>query len=401
MTETLRIKFTRRAVAAVTLPPGKNDQIAWNINLPTCGIRMRRGREGISKTYIVQPTRKPKIVIGDERKYTPEVAEKIARQILAQIALGGDPRGEKIKRKLVAPVLTLGDVADRYLAAKSWARRTREQNTFCLNEHWKPLRSRPVGAAQRVDVAARLQEISRDRGRKAARLARSVLSAMFRWGMGEGLCDHNPVIGTNDPAAGSKSRERVLDDSESKAVYVACPDDDFGRIVKLLQLTGLRRDEAGGLRWDEINFDASLLTIPATRSKNRRTLVLPLPEMVLNILRSIPRRDGVCIFGDPNNGFHSWSHHKKLLDARLAAAGTPLADWRLHDLRRTFRTGLGRLGVPPHVAELCINHVRKGMSAIYDRHTYQPEMASALMQWMEHLTAIVEGRKGKVVPLRA
>jgi integrase len=142
-------------------------------------------------------------------------------------------------------------------------------------------------------------------------------------------------------------------------------------------------------------------SIPATRIKNRRTFVLPLPEMVLNILRSVPRQDGACIFGDPNNGFHSWSHQKKLLDARLAAAGTPLAHWTLHDLRRTFRTGLGRLGVPPHVAELCINHVRKGMSAIYDRHTYQSEIASALAQWTEHLTAIVEGRKSKIVPLRA
>jgi integrase len=297
--------------------------------------------------------------------------------------------------------VTLGNVADRYLAAKIWAPRTREQNTFCLNEHWKPLRNRPLSAIRRVDVAARLQEISGERGRKAARVARSVLSAMFRWGMGEGLCDHNPVVGTNDPAVGSKSRERVLDDSESKAVYDVCPDDDFGRIVKVLQFTGLRRDEAGGLRWDEINFDAGLLTIPDTRTKNHRTFVLPLPERVLNILRSVPRHNGACVFGDPNNGFHSWSHHKKLLDARLAGASTPLTDWRLHDLRRTFRTGLGRLGVPPHVAELCINHVRKGMSAIYDRHTYQPEIASALAQWAEHLTAVVEGRKAKIVPLRA
>jgi integrase len=130
-------------------------------------------------------------------------------------------------------------------------------------------------------------------------VARSVLSAMFRWGMGEGLCDHNPVIGTHDPAAGSKSRERVLDDSESKAVYDACPDDDFGRIVKVLQFTGLRRDEAGGLRWDELNFDAGLLTIPGTRTKNHRTFVLPLPERVLNILRLVPRRERCLHFRRP------------------------------------------------------------------------------------------------------
>jgi hypothetical protein len=69
-------------------------------------------------------------------------------------------------------------------------------------------------------------------------------------------------------------------------------------------------------------------------------------------------------------------------------------------LRRSMRTGLGRLGVPPHIAELAINHVKAGIIAVYDRHRYEPEVRNALAQWSEHVMAVVEGRKSKVVPLR-
>jgi hypothetical protein len=157
--EPIRIKFSKHAVATVTLPPDKDDQIAWNINLPTCGIRMRRGQNGITKTYIVQPTGKPKIVIGDVRKYTPEVAEKIARQLLAKIALGGDPGAEKRKAKLAksAAVLTFGNVADRYRAVRNWAPRTAEQGELYLGKRAATLRPRPLTAIQRADAAAWLQ----------------------------------------------------------------------------------------------------------------------------------------------------------------------------------------------------------------------------------------------------
>jgi hypothetical protein len=66
-----------------------------------------------------------------------------------------------------------------------------------------------------------------------------------------------------------------------------------------------------------------------------------------------------------------------------------------------MRTGLGKLGVPPHIAELCINHVKGGVEAIYDRHRYQREIGEALALWAEHVLSLVEGRQSKVVALRA
>jgi hypothetical protein len=91
----------------------------------------------------------------------------------------------------------------------------------------------------------------------------------------------------------------------------------------------------------------------------------------------------------------------KKVNARLVAAATPIAHWTLHDLRRTMRTGLGRLGIRPDVAEMAINHVKVGIVAVYDRYRYEPEIAAALAQWAEHVMAVVEGRKSKVVPLRS
>ena len=88
------------------------------------------------------------------------------------------------------------------------------------------------------------------------------------------------------------------------------------------------------------------------------------------------------------------------LDRRIKAAGHQLPAWRLHDLRRTFRTGLGALGVAPHVAELAINHARKNIEATYDKYRYEGEIKTALTLWSNRVLCAVEGRERKVVPLR-
>jgi hypothetical protein len=89
------------------------------------------------------------------------------------------------------------------------------------------------------------------------------------------------------------------------------------------------------------------------------------------------------------------------LNSRIVEVeGRPVAPWRLHDLRRTMRTGLGKLGVAPHIAELSINHVKGGVEAIYDRHRYQREIKAALALWAAHIAAVVAGDEFNVVRLR-
>jgi integrase len=174
----------------------------------------------------------------------------------------------------------------------------------------------------------------------------------------------------------------------------------------MLVLTGCRREEIGSMLWSEVDLDTGIMTIPGTRTKNRKTLTLPLPRMAVDILRSVPRRDGrEYVFGTRGGSFSAWSYSTIALNNRIASiTGRPLPHWTLHDLRRTFRTGLGKIGVPPHVAELAINHVKGGVEAIYDKHTYQPEIKRALARWAQHLARIVEGRSAdagaaNVIPL--
>jgi integrase len=405
------MKLTKHSVAELVLPLGKTEHVEWDDELPGFGLRLRKGKHGVSKTYRIQyrigSQQRSKHL--DVRKVKLEDARKVANKLFAQAHLGVDPAAEKARACAAAAAakLTLASVSDQYLAVKqhalkagSFSESAYEAAVRYFNVHWRPLRDQPIDSLKRADVAARLQELTREHGRSAAAKARYTLSALYTWAMGEGLCESNPVVATNNPEAGVMPRERVLSDSELKAIFDACGDDDFGNIVKLLTFTGCRRDEIGALRRDEIDFDTGVLTLPAKRTKNRRTLTLTLPEPALQILRLRAGRDGPCVFGDPCHGFTGWSAAKRKLDTRLAADGKPLPHWSLHDCRRTMRTGLGRLSVPPHIAELAINHVKAGIVAIYDKYRYEPEVAAALARWAEHVMAVVEGRKSKVVPLR-
>ena len=344
-------------------------------------VRLR----GDSKTYIDQPRvhgRAVKNTIGDVNKISLENATKIARKHFAEARLGilGADQA-KAKAEAAQAELTLARVAEQYLKAKEGVL---SDGTYAaaaryFEKHWGPLGSLPLSHIGRRIVAARLRELIDEHGRSSASRARTNLSALFRWALGEGLCDANPCIGTNDPEAGVSPRQCVLEDDAIKTIWHACFDDDFSRIVKLLILTGCRRDEIGALRWDEINLKTGILIIHEGRVKNRHALRLPLPAAALDILRAVPRRDGPCVFGSPAHGFTGRSVAKRKLDARLADVSMP--DWRLHDLRRSMRTGLGRPGIPPHIAELAINHVKKGVLKDYDHYSYEAEIGSALTQW--------------------
>jgi integrase len=397
------MKFTTTSVGRLTMPAGKSDHIAWDPELPGFGLRLR----GETRRWVVQyrvGRQQRREGLGDVRKVGLEDARKAARQRFAQLELGVDPAAAKAKARAEADAarLTLAVVSERYIDAKEGVVRpaTLRAAKWHFEGLWKPLRKRPIEAITRADVAARLTEIAKANGRVSAARARTALSALYGWAMREGLCEANPVVATNNPGDGIPSRGRVLSDRELRAVWCACQDDDFGRIVKLLVLTGCRRSEIGSLRWSEIDLDTGRLVVPGARVKNHRTLELPLPPAAIEILQSVPRRPG-CVFGRRATGFGSWSYATRALQLRIAEAeGSPLAPFVLHDLRRTTRTGLGRLGVRPDVAELVIGHSKGGIEAVYDVHKYKSEIAAALALWSNHVAAVVAG-ESNVVAMRA
>jgi integrase len=395
-------------VAALVRSADKGDYVEWDNDLPGFGIRLR----GDSKRWIVQYRVGPqqrREILGDVRKVGAEAARKAARQRFAQIELGIDPGAAKAKARLAATAaqLTLAVVSERYLEAKKTRLRpgSYQDAKRYFSNHWASLRDRPIEAIRRAEVAAGLQDITKAHGSVSAARARANLSALFSWSIREGLCDANPVIATNDPEAGGLSRERVLAEPELAIIWKACRDDDFGRIVKLLMLTGCRRREIGELKWNEIDFERGTMTIAGARTKNHRALTLTLPPAAIDLLRSVSRRDSCGnVFGRGVNGFNVWSFSTNALNNRIITTeGKPLPHWTLHDLRRSVATHLAEIGVQPHVIEAVINHVsghKRGVAGIYNRARYDREITTALQLWSEHLTATIAGRKSKVVPLR-
>jgi integrase len=396
------MRFTKAAIDALAVPEGKSEVLAWDDDMPGFGCRVRAAG---SKTWVAQYRIGPqqrRESLGDVRKVDLAAARKVAKQRFASVELGLDPRQDQGK-----PALKLGKAVAIYLAGKQETMRptTFAQATYHLQRLWKPLHGRELDGVKRADVAARLQEIIKAHGRTAAARARGNLSAFYTWCMREGFCEQNPVQATNNPAEGIAARERVLSDEEIAAIWHACGDDDFGWIAKLLLLTGCRREEIGGLKRSEVNFETGMLNIPPARIKNKRTLILPLPPVALDILRSVPPREGRDhFFGGAKVGFVAWGWDKMKIDARITAQrGTALDRWTLHDCRRTMRTGLGRLGIAPHVAELTINHAKGGVQAIYDRYSYLPQIGAALAAWAAHIEQlmITGGKFASVTPLRA
>jgi integrase len=169
-------------------------------------------------------------------------------------------------------------------------------------------------------------------------------------------------------------------------LFLVCPDNDYGRIIQLLMLTGCRRDEIGSLQWSEINLKARTITLPPARTKNHNEHVVPLTGKALAILQAVQKKRAgrEHVFGKGQGGYSGWSKSKVALDA-----AAKLKDWTLHDIRRTVRTGLGRLGVAPHVAEAVLNHLPAKLIRTYDRNSYEIEKRAALEQWASHLAVAI------------
>src|SRR5215472_19071887 len=332
------LRLNNRTVARLKLPAGKDDVIHFDDDLVGLGFRLRRSGDRVLRSWVCQYRahgRTRRILIGSAEVLGAEQARAQAKKLLGAVALGHDPQAEKAARRL-RDGHSLRAVVDDYLAAKQPSLRPSSFRVTKLyltgKAYFGPLHATAIGEITRADVAARIGAIARNSGTVTAGRARSALSSLFAWAMGEGLCESNPVIGTNKPAD-STPRDLVLKDDEIAAIWNACKGDDYGRLVRLLALTGARRAEIAGMRWSELDLDNGLWSLPKERAKNKRALLLPLPPLALSIIRSVPERVGRDqLFGErAASGFTHWGEAKQALDVRLAGKVKP---WRLHDLRR-------------------------------------------------------------------
>ena len=401
------MKIDSKTVRRLTLPADLDDKIFFDSTLTGFGYRVRRAaRARLLRSYVVQyrrAGRSRRMLLGSADVLTAEQARAAAKKILASVALGEDPAAEKGARRH-KDAHSLKTAIEDYLAVKRDAVRPRTYAAimrYLTGPHFKPLHVMPLDQITRKDVAHRLARITAEHGSITAVRARGALSSLYSWAMGMGLVEHNPVVGTFRPKD-AEPRERVLEDRELAAIWRSAGDGAYGKVIKLLILTGARRAEIGGMRWSEIDRERAVWSVPANRTKNGRPLILPLQPMAIEIIQSVPERVGRDhLFGSRSaDGLAHW-HAKADLDQRLGAAVKP---WRLHDIRRTVATRMADLGVQPHVIEAVLNHYsghRSGVAGIYNRSVYEREVRAVLALWADHVQALVKGGERKIVPLKA
>jgi integrase len=257
-----------------------------------------------------------------------------------------------------------------------------------------------VDKVVRTDVVEGMDQIADERGRTAADRAKTSLSGFYAWAIDRNYCQMNPCLGIRRRGA-NPSRERVLSLEELADVWRACPDGDYGKIVKLLLLTGSRRNEIANLLWSEIDFARMEITLPPARTKNKLTHVIQFSAEVFEILRGTEVIAGRhFLFGEgAAAGYQAWSRAKRMLDAAINAARVqrctqPIPQWRLHDLRRSLVTHMAEQKLAlPHIIEACVNHVsghKGGVAGVYNRALYADEKRAAFQAWGLFVAQVVE-----------
>jgi integrase len=431
------MKLNEQTVRGLTIPEGKSELIVFDEDLPSFGLRIRAGGK---RTWICQyriGKKQRRVTVGSLAAKSAAKARGEAKNILAKVQLGQDPQTEKFTNRDKAST-TLSFVVARYLeiyAPRYLKPRTQAEVKRSLESHWAPLGEAPIDGLTRGAISRRLDEIASESGPFAANRARAYLSGLYSWAVERGYADDNPVRFTGRPVA-EASRDRVLSDAELTLVYQHAGGGDYGDAVRLLTLTGQRREEVGGMLWSEIDLDGALWSIGAARTKNGLPHDVPLNAAAVAILRRRVRRKGRdLVFGSGAGGFSGWSKSKSALDHRITAAlkaADPDAEdmkkpWRVHDLRRTAVTRMADLGVLPHVVEAITNHIsgsRAGVAGVYNRSVYAAEKRAAVDLWgahvmrqrrlqniarwrarprtsSPHLPRWIEAQKGLVFPLKS
>ena len=306
-----------------------------------------------------------------------------AKRILAEKTLG------KIRPDRIA----FDDAKSQFL--KDSARRNRLRTvrdyTRLLGRHF------PYGRTALADISpqqilTKLRELS-DRPSERHH-AFTAVRVFFRWCVQQHYLDRSPVENMDTPP-NTPSRSHILSDDELRRVLLTAQEvpHPFGPIVQLLILTGQRRSEIGQLQWNWIDQDEQTITLPASVCKNNREHTLPYGTQTAEIFAVMPHfepylfpasRDHVR--GVPTTVFNGWPKSTERFRRQCQV------DFRLHDLRRVFSSGMAALGVPQVVVEKLLNHVSGGtqspISQIYNRYSYMPEMRQAVAAWDDRLVTL-------------
>jgi integrase len=322
-----------------------------------------------------------------------------AKTLLGQMAQGRDPAGER-RAAAGKAANSLKAICEAFLARKGGMER-RADDTVTFKDT-RELRSAPriledferlvypeTIANQSIDAIKRRQlndlfdKVEDRRGAVMADRLRAYLSSVFNWHAARDDNFASPFVrrmARTKPR--ERARDRALTDEEIRDVWAAtdASGEDmpacFGRLVRTLLLTAMRRTEAARMSWSEIehvrrdDLEGDVWTCPGSRMKGKRDHAVPLTPTVCAIIGERPanatKRTFIFSTDGGKRAFSGYSKAKRALDDKIselrkADGREPMSQWRLHDLRRTAKTLMQRGGVRPDISERVLAHTIRGV----------------------------------------
>lgn len=341
--------------------------------------------------------------IGRYPDLTLADAREEARKGLREVARGKDPAEAK---QVARDADSFGELAAKYIEDHAKPRkRTWKDDERLLNAEVLPKwRHKPAKEIMRRDVRALIDAIAkRGAGIQANRL-RALLHKVFNFAIGTDVVEMNPVTGTARPGV-ERQRDRVLNEDEIRQLWAALDAQpaEMAAAFRLRLITAQRGGEVFGMRWSDLDLPNAMWTIPSEQSKNKLPHRVPLSASAVAILKSlraevdramaVPRKDGKP--RTPPMFVLAGARGKRQRAEASATFG--IENFVGHDLRRTAASGMASAGVSRLVISKVLNHVERGVTAVYDRHGYDAEKKIALDTWARALTAILERKEGAAV----
>lgn len=390
-----------------SLKPGPKQYEIMDGIVPGLAIRISPGGK---RTFILiarfpggsrHPTRR---AIGTYPAIGIAAARKIGRNWSEQIAVGNNPTAK------AEPEATFSEVAQSFIHRyakknnKTWrqtagvlglSRDPKDHNKLKtvkggLTDKW---RNRLITDLTKRDVIDAINKIM-DRGTPyRANRTLAAIRKFFNWCVQQAIIDTSPCIGLKAPAK-EKSRDRVLSEEELRILWQAWDKKlewPWQQYYKTLLWTAQRRSEVANMRWQDLDLDNKLWTLPREQTKADRVHEVPLSDPVADLLRQTPRFQGPFVFSTTagKRPVQGLSKPKIIIDEHVK-----IKPWRNHDLRRTAATEMAK-ETPPHVLAAILNHApasTQGITAIYNRHRYSDEKRIALDAWAQRLKTIVSSQ---------
>lgn len=356
-------------------------------------------------------------------------AESVRAQLLER------EQAAEVHRQAAEAAFTLKDLVDLYLTeiiedrmvtdSKTGAKRRiagarkpkgqDEVRRTLYGDAVRVLGERVASEVSRQDVLNMIKGIL-DRGANVqAGVCLRELSAAYEYAIGMGRLKEdfaNPALLAKASLKVAKVRltsvrgKRVLSDKELKQVLAWLPGSGFSptqrNVMRFTLWTGCRTGEVCLAKWADIDLEKA--TWHMRDSKNGAERYVQLPLQAVEFLRQLKLNTTVYLFPSSRTGEPiqqkslsetKW-HLKNPEQVQNRRVYRPeqlwlsiIPDWSPHDLRRTVRTGLSRLGCRSEVAEAVLGHSRKGVEGTYDLHTYEPECREWLQRWADHLDTLL------------